>query len=121
MIKLLVKLAVAALVANAVYRIGSEYLTYFRFRDGVRDAAIYKARTDEDLRRRIIVLASDYDVPIDEDGVAIERRNRLVTVKTEYRKAIEVLPNYAIQWPFDLSLAVEMSSVPPLAGAPPPR
>jgi hypothetical protein len=121
MIKLLVKLAIAALVANAVYRVGSEYLTLIRFRDGVRDAAVYKAKTDDDLRKRIAELATEYDIPLGEDGIGINRQDRRVTVNAEYRKPIELLPSYAVQWPFDASVEVETSSVALLPGAPPQR
>ena len=38
--KFLIKLAIAALVANACFRIGTEYLTYIKFRDSIRDAAM---------------------------------------------------------------------------------
>lgn len=121
MIKLLIKLALAALVANALYRVGSEYVTFIRFRDAVRDAAMYKAKTDEDLRARIVALAEDYDIPLGGEDIAIDRENRLVTVNAEYRKPIDVLPRYAVQWPFDVSVEVQMSSADLLPGAPTPR
>ena len=38
MFKLLLKLAVVALVANAAYHVGAEYLTYIKFQDAIRDA-----------------------------------------------------------------------------------
>jgi type III secretion system FlhB-like substrate exporter len=121
MIKLLVKLAIAALVANAIYRVGSEYITFIKFRDGIRDAAMFKAKTDEDLRTRIVTLASEYDIPLGDDDIAIDRENRLVTVTAEYRKPIDVLPRYAVQWPFDVSVEVQVSSAELLPGAPTPR
>ena len=71
MLKLLVKLAIVALLANAAYRIGSEYLTYVKFRDAVRDAAMFKAKNDDELTARIMDLAAQYDVPLDEDNIAI--------------------------------------------------
>ncbi|MGC4085671.1 MAG: hypothetical protein QM736_26980 [Vicinamibacterales bacterium] len=59
MIKLFIKLAIVALVANAAYHIGSEYLTYVKFRDAIRDAAMFKAKTDADLLGRILNLAGE--------------------------------------------------------------
>jgi hypothetical protein len=119
MIKLAVKLAVAALIANALYRVGSEYLTFIKFRDGVRQAAIYRATTDEALRARIGVLADEYDVPVDLHDVVIERESRLLKLKAHYRKPIDLLPRYAVQWPFELSLEVETDATTLLPGAPP--
>jgi hypothetical protein len=121
MIKLAVKLALAALLASAIYRVGSEYVTFIKFRDGVREAAIYKAATDLDLRTRIAALAEEYDVPIDIDDVTIQREGRMVKLKAEYRKPIELLPRYNVQWPFEVSLEVETDSTQPLPGAPPRR
>jgi hypothetical protein len=118
MIKLLFKLAVAALVANALFRVGSEYLTFVRFRDDIRAAAMYKAKTDDDLNRRIIALAAEYDIPLGNRAVTIARSGNLVTVNAAYRKPIEVMPQYPVQWPFDVSLQVEVSSAPGLPGAP---
>jgi len=39
MLKLLIKLALAALVANAAYRLGTAYLSYYRFTDAVAQTA----------------------------------------------------------------------------------
>jgi type III secretion system FlhB-like substrate exporter len=119
--KLLIKLVIAALVANALYRVGAEYLTYIKFRDAVRDAAMFKARTDDELRARIMVLAEEYDIPLYEETVSIQRENRLVSVDAPYQKAIEVLPRYAVNWPFDVAVEVQVSSGVLLPGAPPPR
>jgi hypothetical protein len=121
MIKLALKLALAALLANATYRVGSEYLTFIKFRDGVREAAIFKAATDRDLRTRIGVLAEEYDVPLDADDPQIERDGRLVKVHAAYRKPIELLPRYSVQWPFEVSLEVETDAGTLLPGAPPRR
>ena len=39
MLKLIVKLALAALIANAAWRLGSAYLQFYRFTDAVTQAA----------------------------------------------------------------------------------
>src|SRR5690348_8253851 len=114
MIKLFIKLALAALLANGAYRIGSEYLTYIKFRDGVRDAAMFKARTDEELQQRIFALASQYEVPLAEDAISIQRDERRVTVQGKYRKPIEVVPNYFYAWPFSWSIDAVVSTTVPL-------
>jgi hypothetical protein len=99
-LKLFLKLAVVALLANGAYHVGLEYLTYVRFRDAVRDAATYKARDDDDLRKRIMDLAGDYDVPLSDDDLTIQRENLQVTVVGSYRKPIEVAPTFRVAWPF---------------------
>jgi hypothetical protein len=105
-IRLFIKLAIVALLANAAYHVGSEYLTYIRFRDAVRDAAMFKARNNAELMARIIDLANQYDVPIEQDNVTLDRNERTVTVEGWYDKPIEVVPNYFYPWHFGLSLEV---------------
>ncbi len=106
MIKLLFKLAIVALLANAAYHIGSEYLTYIKFRDAIRDAAMFKAKNDAELMTRIVELANQYEVPLEEENVSIEREERRVSVEGWYDKPIEVVPNYEYPWHFSLSLEV---------------
>jgi hypothetical protein len=105
-IKLFLKLAVVALLANAAYHIGSEYLTYIKFRDAIRDAAMFKAKNDTELMARIVDLAAQYEIPLDEDNVSIEREERRVFVEGWYDKPIEVVPSYEYPWHFGLSLEV---------------
>ena len=106
MIKLLIKLAIVALLANAAFHIGSEYLTYIRFRDAVRDAAMFKAKNDTELMARIVDLAEQYEVPIDEDNVTLGREDRRVSIDGWYDKPIEIVPSYQYPWHFSMSLEV---------------
>jgi hypothetical protein len=113
-VKLFVKLAVVALLANAAYRIGLEYLTYVKFRDAVRDAATYKPNDDDDLRKRIMDLAGDYDIPLSQDAVTIRREDRQVLVDGSYHKPIEVVPTFHYDWPFNWSIQALMPATAPL-------
>ena len=106
MIKLFIKLAIVALLANAAFHIGSEYVTYVRFRDAIRDAAMFKAKNDTELMTRIMDLADQYDVPLEEENITISRAERRVNVDGWYDKAIEVVPNYEYPWHFGLSLEI---------------
>ena len=107
MIKLLVKLAIVALLANAAREMGTAYLTWFRFRDDVRQAAIYKAKTDGELMSRIMDLAARYEIPLEQDNVTVSRDERSVTVDGWYDVVIEVVPRFRYPWHF--SLAVEVT------------
>jgi hypothetical protein len=120
-IKLLLKLAVVALLANAAYHVGSEYLTYFRFRDAIRDAAMFKARNNAELMGRILDIAGQYEIPLDQDNVTIERQERRVTVDGWYDKPIEVVPNYEYPWHFSIAEEIVVPTIVPLAGAPPAK
>lgn len=116
MIKLVVRLAVVGLLANAAVHIGSEYLTHIRFRDAVRDAALFKAKNDTELMARIMALAEQYEVPLDQENVTIEREDRQIQIDGWYDQPIEVLPNYEYPWHFGLSMSVlTPTNLPPLA------
>ncbi|MGE3956790.1 MAG: hypothetical protein AB7H96_08745 [Vicinamibacterales bacterium] len=112
MLKLAIKLAIVALVANAGYHVGAEYLTYIKFRDSIRDAAMFKAKTDADLLGRILDLAGEYEVPVDAENVTIEREQRKVLVDGWYDKPIEVLPNYEYPWHFGFTVEVMQPTLP---------
>jgi hypothetical protein len=120
-IKLLLKLAAVALLANAVYHVGSEYLTYLRFRDAIRDAAMFKARNNAELMARILDIAGQYEIPLDQDNLTIEREERRVTVDGWYDKPIEVVPNYEYPWHFSIEEEIVVPTIVPLPGAPPPK
>jgi hypothetical protein len=118
MIKRLIKLAIVALLANAAYRVGMEYLTYVKFRDAIRDAAMFKAKSEDDLRTLISSIADDYDVPVEDGSVQITRDERVWFIEGSYTKSIEIVPRYEYPWRFPYSLEVVTNTVPALPGAP---
>ncbi len=105
MIRLLIKLAIAALIVNASWRVGSAYASFYRFKDSVAETAQYgRLKNDEALRARIVELAGTYDIPIDEDAIAVRRENNHTYVTGSYKKIIEVVPGYQYAWPFTLNV-----------------
>jgi hypothetical protein len=100
MFRAALKLALAAFIANAVWRVSSEYITEFKFRDAVREAAIYEGRGDVDLRQRIAAIAERFDLPIDDDALKIERRDSHIDIEGVYEKPIELVPGYPYPWRF---------------------
>ena len=105
MIRLLVKLAVAGLIANAAWHTGSAYLSFYRFKDAVAQTAQYgKGRSDGQLRRRILELASNYDVPLAEDAVTVRHKGDHTLVDASYTKLVDVVPGYRYPWPFKFSI-----------------
>jgi hypothetical protein len=105
MFRLLIRLAIAAFIANAVWRVGSEYLTFYRFKDDVRNAATFRQGTEADLRLKIEQLAANFDVPLDDDALKISSdENKTVDIAISYVKPIEVLPGYEYPWPFSFAI-----------------
>jgi hypothetical protein len=119
MIKLIIKLALAALIANATWHIGTAYLSYYRLKDAAREAALTPRINDDQLRDRVIDLASENDVPLDPDSVEIRRDKTHIYIDASYAQRVEVLPGYQYDWPF--SWSVEAYLVPGAAGVAPER
>src|SRR5690349_6531955 len=108
MVKLLVKLAVAALLANAVWRIGTAYLRFYRFSDAVTQAVQFTPeRARADLPDRIIQLATQYDVPLSGSNLTVQRDGRSHTVVDWcYTQPVDLAPGYRYEWPFTLHVDV---------------
>jgi hypothetical protein len=99
--KSLIKLLIAALIANATWRIGSEYLSYYKFKDSVREFTQHRASKNESqIRGRIMELATQYDVPLDDDSLTITHVNNHTIVDGSYVKPIDVVPTFRYNWPF---------------------
>ena len=102
--KLLIKLLVAALVANAVWRLGLEYATHYKFADSVQQAALDGGQSDAELRQRVLALAAEYNVPLADDALMIRTDNRHRVINGLYVKPIRVLPGYDRSWSFTLAV-----------------
>jgi hypothetical protein len=100
--KLLVKLALAALIANAAWRVGSAYLTFYKFKDAVAETAQFGTQKSKaELQQRILELASEYDIPLAADAFSVRRDDRNHTVVDgSYTQPVDVLPGYRYLWPF---------------------
>lgn len=102
--KLLIKLAVAGLIANAAWRLGSEYATHYRFSDAVHQAVTLRDLSEPQLRQRVQNLAAEYGVPLPDDAVAIRRENQHTYVEGSYVRPIWLLPGYERPWTFTLAV-----------------
>jgi hypothetical protein len=119
--KLLIKLAITAFLANAAFRIGTEYLTHYKFRDSVREAAMYKAASDDELRQRVLETAAAYSIPLKDDDFTIRRDSTEAFIQGSYTKPIELVPGFPYAWRFNWEVEAIVSTVPILPGAPLPN
>jgi hypothetical protein len=103
-VKRLIKLIVVVLIANALWRIGAAYVSFYRFKDSVRFAATDLRKSEDELRSSILELASTYDVPLAEDAIAIHREAQHTLVEGSYKTPIAVLPGYEYKWPFSVDI-----------------
>ena len=101
MIKLILKLAVVALLANATWRVGSAYLAHYKFIDSVEQASLFRGNKGDDvLRQRVFDLASDYDIPVAEDDVTLRSVDNRTVIEGMYSRIIELAPGFQYPWEF---------------------
>jgi hypothetical protein len=105
MIKALVKLVIVALVANASWRVGSAYLSHYKFTDSVQQTTLFRGkRTDDVLRMRVFELASDYDIPVNEGNLTLRSEDHHTIVEGSYIREIELLPGFRYPWRFSFHI-----------------
>jgi hypothetical protein len=101
--KVLIKLVIVALLANATWRVGSAYARFYRFKDAVQDTTQYRGdRTDEQIHDRIFELAEQYDIPVTEQTLTISTNDAHTIVDASYKQPIDVVPGVKYPWPFSL-------------------
>jgi hypothetical protein len=116
--KLLIKLAITAVLVHAAFRLGTEYVVHYQFRDAVREAAMFRARNIEELGQFVMEVAGTHGVPLAPDGFTMRRDNREAVVQGSYVKPIELVPGFPYDWRFDFSIQAYVNNVPLLPGAP---
>ena len=118
MIRLIIRLAVAAVIANATWHIGSAYMSHYRFKDAVKEAALFQtAKSDDQLKQRVLELASQFDVPLVEDNVTVRRDNGHTFVDGSYTRMIEFVPTLRQRFAFDVH--IDTLNFEGVQGAPP--
>jgi len=101
LIKLILKLAVVALIANATWRVGSAYVAHYKFTDSVQQTTLFRGtKSDEVLRQRILEIASDYDIPVTDGDVTLMTQEHRTVVDGNYTRIIELVPGYKYPWEF---------------------
>ena len=100
MIKLVIKLGIAALIANAAWQAGRTFAAHYQFRDDVRQAALIRGQTDTQLQQRVLELAADYGIPLVADGFSIRREERHIYVEGSYVRVVPIAPRVDYPWRF---------------------
>jgi hypothetical protein len=103
-VKTVLKLIVVGLMMNALWRLGTVYVSFYEFKDSVRLAAMREGQSDDVLRQKILELASTYDVPLAEEDIAIRREQHHTYVESDYKTRVKVFPGYEYEWPFKVDV-----------------
>jgi hypothetical protein len=103
LIKLLLKLVIVALVANAAWHVMTAYTSHYKFTDSVQQTTQFgNDKSVEQLKTRILALATDYDLPIGEDDLSVRREGLHTIVDGSYSRAIDLAPGFSQRWTFDV-------------------
>jgi len=101
--KLLVKLAIVALVANASWHALGAYASYYKFKDAVQQTTLFgNDKTEDQIKARILALASEYDLPLGENEVTVRRDGIHTLVDGSYTQTIDLFPGYSRPWTFEV-------------------
>ena len=105
MIKSVVKVLIAIAIANALWRVSSSYISYYRFKDSVDDLATHSGgKTESQLKDRVVELAGMYDEPVDPEAIDIRHDQNHIIISTSYTKPVSLFPGYEYQWPFRVNV-----------------
>ena len=109
--KTLIKLIVVALVANALWRVGSAYRTLYWVKDSIKENT-KQGTTEAELKQKVVELARTYDLPLTAEDLTVTRESQHVSVKTSYTSPVAVLPGYEYQWPFTVDVDANVIAAP---------
>jgi hypothetical protein len=110
--KIILKLAIVAVIANATWHAFVPYSAYFKFKDAVESASQYGYdKPDDDLRAKIIELATQHDVPLTREGFTLKRDEKHTIIDGSYTQQIELFPGF--QYPYTFSWHIDTVTVKP--------
>ena len=101
MIKLLLKLAIVAVIANAAWHAFVPYSAHFKFKDAVESASQFGAdKSEDELRAKVLEIAAQYDVPLTAESFTLRREQVHTIIDGSYTQPIEIVPGFVYRYTF---------------------
>jgi hypothetical protein len=101
----IVSFAIVIAVLNATVRGGTAYWKYYQFRDAAEQIAIFGAKTDTvQLHSQVMDKAGKLEVPIEWDGIHVERDGNRTTIYATYDQTVEFLPRISRELHFGFTV-----------------
>lgn len=105
--KTLIKLVIAGLLVHACWKGGTAYWRFYMFKDGVQAAVLFAGgRSEADIRKRVIEIAKELEIPVDPETVEVRREEYHTFVNTAYTERIELVPTYFYPRQFTVNVDV---------------
>lgn len=102
--KAFLKLILVALFANALWQVSTGLMPYYKFKDSVLAAASVTERSENDLRQKIVELASMYDLAVTGDMITFRSQEHHTIVEASFTQPISVFPGVQIPWPLRMTV-----------------
>ena len=103
----LIKLLIAGLILHGLFRLGMAYWEQYEFEDAVQRAVQFAEKAPpEEIRKSVLELAAEREIPLSPEAIAVQRRQRQITVEAAYERDVEVLPRYFRTFEFDIRVSV---------------
>ena len=114
--KVLIKLLLVALLANAGYHAGVAAWRFYEFKDAVEQTARFGgAENVAALQQRIVELADEHAIPLEPADVTIVREGTLTAISAAYLEDVALVPRlYTREHLFEFVIRVD--PVRPLRG-----
>ena len=105
MLKTIIKLLVAAVILNAAWRVGSTFLTYYRFEDRLQEIAQFGgSRPVAEVREQAVKVSKELNVPIEPEAIIVRKTDREIFIDASYIDQLQVFPSYYYPWEFNLTV-----------------
>lgn len=113
MLRNLVRLIVLGLLVHAGVRVGPVFLNYYKFKDAVRETAMFPGKlTAEELVARVVEIGLAHDVELTPREIEVAKDGQTTYIRTGYTKQLEYVPRRFYPWTF----AVDVAEDPPRYG-----
>ena len=97
----ILRLALLAVVANAMWHLFVPYRAFVRFKVAVQDSALDDlGRSEDDQSARVLALASQYGIPLTPANFTLRRDQTHTTTDGRFTQPIELFPTVWYPWTF---------------------
>ena len=104
----IIKLFIAAVVINAAAQVGLAEYKYYQFQDAVHEMMLFAPNAkDPELVKQVLQVADEYDVPLEADGVTVNRVRTEIIINMTYNEDVTLVPGlYTKNWEFKPSSSI---------------
>lgn len=107
----IITFAIVIAVLNASIRGGGAYWKYYQFKDAAHEIALFGGKTDTNtLHSQVFEKANKLEVPIDWDGITVERNGNRTMIDASYTETVEFVPRFSRDLTFTFSVDALMAA-----------